>query len=153
MSKKWGRIISQWVALGAYCACAAVILAESAMDADSSSNQSNQVAGGIQDAIDKNYDKNAIKELKDFAVSFTCPSDFSVFVGDRVSFSVVYSPEDTSYRNLIWDYDTENASSRGFCACSAARCGKRSVMQNTGSFSSSPITTSTVSPFTLLTTP
>lgn len=108
MAKKWGRIVSQWVALGAYCACAVVILAESAMDADTSSNQSNQVAGGIQDAIDKNYDKTAIKELKDFAVSFTCPSDFSVFVGDRVSFSVVYSPEDTSYKNLIWDYDTED---------------------------------------------
>ena len=122
MSKKWGRIISQWVALGAYCACAAVILAESAMDADSSSNQSNQVAGGIQDAIDKNYDKNAIKELKDFAVSFTCPSDFSVFVGDRVSFSVVYSPEDTSYRNLIWDYDTEDVD---FSEADSSICFKR----------------------------
>ena len=122
MSKKWGRIVSQWVSLGAYCACAAVILIESAMDADSSSNQSNQVAGGIQDAIDKNYDKTAIKELKDFAVSFSCPSDFSVFVGDRVSFSVVYSPEDTSYRNLIWDYDTEDVD---FLEADSSICFKR----------------------------
>ncbi len=40
-----------------------------------------------------------------------------------------------------------------FFICSAARCGRRSVTLTTGSFSSSPITTSTSSPSFFATTP
>lgn len=104
--KKVFRKIVQWGSLALFLACGTVIMVESAMDGESSGNQSGAVTDQIQDAINKNHDKETIKEIKNFAVTFENPhSDWTYIVGDKLRFSVTFSPSDTSYKELDWSVD------------------------------------------------
>ena len=53
----------------------------------------------------------------------------------------------------IWNFSASNSLAAVFLSCSLARWGSRSVMQNTGSPSSSPMVTVTVLPSLRQTTP
>lgn len=88
----------------AYIACAVVILVESGVDGKNSADQSNGVADQIQDSIDKNHDKNTIKEIQDFSIEFKDRKDGDIYsVGDTLSYDVSYSPSDTSFKELKWE--------------------------------------------------
>ena len=50
--------------------CAAVILAESAVDGTSSADKSNAITNIVQDVIDSNHDSNTIVDIHDFNLSF-----------------------------------------------------------------------------------
>ena len=96
--------IARIVSLLAYIACVVVILVESGVDGKNSADQSNGVADQIQDSIDKNHDKNTIKEIQDFSIEFTGRKDGDIYsVGDSLSYDFSYSPSDTSFKELKWE--------------------------------------------------
>ena len=95
--------------MGAYIGASATILIESAIDGEGSTKQSDAITSQVQDAIDKNYDKNAIKEISDFQVSFDQDiASRPFFPGDVLSYSISYQPIDTTYKNLIWTIEDES---------------------------------------------
>ena len=58
------------LSLGMFLTCAAVILAESAVDGTSSADKSNAITNIVQDVIDSNHDSNTIVDIHDFNLSF-----------------------------------------------------------------------------------
>lgn len=86
-----------------FLGCAATILIESGIDGENSGAQSGNVTDQVQDVIDKNHDKDTIKDIKDFDISFISPKeDNAYFVGDVLQYTVTFSPKDTSYTTLNW---------------------------------------------------
>ena len=109
MKRNWLKLTAAWIFLGAYIGASATILIESAIDGEGSTKQSDAITSQVQDAIDKNYDKNAIKEISDFQVSFDQDiTSHSFFPGDVLSYSVSYQPIDTTYKNLIWTVEDDS---------------------------------------------
>ena len=95
-----------FVCLGAYIGASLTILIESAIDGDHSSKQSDVITGQVQDMIDRNYDKNALKDIEDFNITFAESIEGRSFhAGDTLAYSVSYSPVDTSYKTLKWEID------------------------------------------------
>lgn len=89
--------------LGAYIICALTILIESGIDGKNSADQSNSVTDQIQDAIDKSHDNKTIKEITNFNISFNNPnSNNTYFVGDNLTYTIDYTPSDTSFKELTW---------------------------------------------------
>lgn len=102
--KKWLKTAAAFVCLGAYVGASLTILIESAIDGDNSSKQSDIITGQVQDAIDKNYDKNALKDIEDFNISFSEDiENHPFFAGDALTYSIGYKPVDTSYKTLDWN--------------------------------------------------
>ncbi len=109
MKRIWLKLTAAWIFLGAYIGASATILIESAIDGEGSTKQSDAITSQVQDAIDKNYDKNAIKEISDFQVSFDQDiASRPFFPGDVLSYSISYQPIDTTYKNLIWTIEDES---------------------------------------------
>lgn len=95
--------IVQWTSFVLFLGCSATILIESGIDGENSGAQSGNVTDQVQDLIDKNHDKETIKDIRDFSVSFVSPTeDDTYFVGDVLQYSLGFVPEDTSYKTLNW---------------------------------------------------
>lgn len=93
------RDILKWGSLGCFMVAVLVICIEAAIPADISANQSNNVAGVVQDELNKNHDKETIRDLNSFDIQFD-NNKKEYFVGDKLKFDVSYDPIDTSFRNL-----------------------------------------------------
>ena len=53
--------------------------------------------------IDKNHDRETIKDIKDFAITFVSPNEDNTYsVGDVLQYSITFTPNDTSYKTLNW---------------------------------------------------
>ena len=95
--------IVQWASFAIFLGCSATILIESGIDGENSGAQSGGVTDQVQDLIDKNHDKETVKEIRDFSVSFVSPTeDNTYFVGDVLQYSLGFIPENTSYKTLNW---------------------------------------------------
>lgn len=95
--------IVQWTSFALFLGCSATILIESGIDGENSGAQSGNVTDQVQDLIDKNHDKETIKDIRDFSVSFVSPTeDNAYFVGDVLQYSLGFIPADTSYKTLNW---------------------------------------------------
>lgn len=95
--------IVQWASFAIFLGCSATILIESGIDGENSGAQSGGVTDQVQDFIDKNHDKETVKEIQDFSVSFVSPAENNTyFVGDILQYSLGFIPEDTSYKTLNW---------------------------------------------------
>lgn len=64
------RNILKWGSLACFLTAVSVIFIEAAMPVSISASQSNDVAGAVQDELDKNHDKETIKDIKSFKVNF-----------------------------------------------------------------------------------
>lgn len=96
--------ICEWSSLGLFILSSLIILIESGMDGESSGEQSGAITGQVQDAIDKNYDKESFKAIKDFDLTFSKPIERKTFyVGDSLTYLTSYTPEDTSYKSLAFE--------------------------------------------------
>lgn len=103
MRKGVVKNIFKWGSLGAYIICVLTILIESGIDGKNSADQSNSVTDQIQDAIDKNHDNKTVKEINNFNISFNNPnSNNTYFVGDNLTYTIDYTPSDTSFKELTW---------------------------------------------------
>lgn len=89
----------KWGSFACFLTAVSVIMVEAAMPSAVSAGQSNGVAGVVQDEIDKNHDKETIKEIKDFSINFINPKE-NYFVGDKLKYDVTYVPVDTSFKNI-----------------------------------------------------
>ncbi len=108
MSKFSIKKFSKWFFLGLFIACSLTILIESGIDGTNSANQSNAITDQVQDAIDKNHDKNTIKEIEDFSVKFTNANDDNIYyVNDTLTYDFSFTPIDTSFK----DVEIENSNS------------------------------------------
>ena len=67
--------IVQWASFAIFLGCSATILIESGIDGENSGAQSGGVTDQVQDLIDKNHDKETVKEIRDFSVSFVSPTE------------------------------------------------------------------------------
>lgn len=104
MKKKWIKPFIKWSFLALYVAFGTVIMVESGIDGTSSGKQSDAVTDQVQDIIDKNYDKDAIREIKDFDIAFARPIEGTTFyVGESLSYSISFSPLDTTYKTLDFE--------------------------------------------------
>ena len=92
MSMKKARQLKKgisFVCLGAYIGASLTILIESAIDGDHTSKQSDVITGQVQDMIDRNYDKNALKDIEDFNITFAESIEGRSFhAGDTLAYSV-----------------------------------------------------------------
>lgn len=95
------RNILKWGSLACFLTAVSVIFIEAAMPVSISAGQSNDVAGAVQDELDKNHDKETIKDIKSFKVNFIDLKE-TFFVGETLKFDIEYTPVDTSYKNLTY---------------------------------------------------
>ena len=94
------KAVIKWLSLAAFLCCVTVIFVESAIPGEESANQSNDVAGLIQNGIDSDYDKENLKDIEGFDV--LPERTEGLFVGDVITYEVHYHPEETSYPSLDW---------------------------------------------------
>ncbi len=103
MKLRWLKKAFQWTFLAAYVGACALILVESAIDGEGSSEQSNAIAARVEDIFNKNYDHREVKELRDFDVAFDKDPSKNVFhTGDVVKYTCSFSPSDASDPTLKW---------------------------------------------------
>lgn len=104
VKKNLFKNICKWSSLALFLISSLIILIESGIDGESSGEQSGAITGQVQDAIDKNYDKESFKAIKDFNLTFSLPIEGKTFyVGDSLSYKTSYTPEDTSYKSLSFE--------------------------------------------------
>ena len=101
------RTIIKWLSLTAFLCCSLVILIESAIPGEQSKEQSDNIAGIVQDGIDNDYDEENIKDIESFEVLPEKTED--ILVGETISYAVSYNPEDTSYPSLVWNVSDPSA--------------------------------------------
>ena len=89
------------LSLGMFLTCAAVILAESAVDGTSSADKSNAITNIVQDVIDSNHDSNTIVDIHDFNLSFNNEQYKDIYnPGDILTYETVFEPSSTSFIGL-----------------------------------------------------
>ncbi len=104
MKTKWIKPFIKWSFLALFLTFGTVIMVESGIDGTNSGKQSDAVTDQVQDIIDKNYDKDALREIKDFDIDFARPIEGETFyVGDSLSYSISFSPLDTTYKTLDFE--------------------------------------------------
>ena len=101
------RNFLKWGSLTCFLATVLTILIEAAIPANISADQSNDIAGVVQDELDKNHDKETIKDIDKFDIILNSTKDI-YYVNEVVSYSINYVPIDTSYKNL--DYEISDSS-------------------------------------------
>lgn len=105
MNKTAEKII-KWGSLGMFIACSLTILIGASLDGDISENRSGIITDFINQIIDDHHDRETIKEIEGFDISFENDETNKIYyVGDTLSYSVRYSPIDTSYKALEWTID------------------------------------------------
>ena len=113
MKTKWIKPFIKWSFLALYIAFGTVIMVESGIDGTNSGKQSDAVADQVQDMIDKNYDKDALREIKDFDIDFAREIEGTTFyVGETLSYSISFSPLDTTYKTLDFEVLDNGTSDR-----------------------------------------
>lgn len=109
MKTSWKKIIYrivQWGFLAAFvCACI-LILVESATPGTESASQSTAIATIINERIEENHDKKTIKEIEDF--SFEYDNSKTLYPGDTLDYTIGYTPEDTTYKNVTFSLSNES---------------------------------------------
>ncbi|HBB06066.1 MAG TPA: hypothetical protein DCZ41_05805, partial [Firmicutes bacterium] len=104
MKTKWIKPFIKWSFLALFLTFGTVIMVESGIDGTNSGKQSDAVTDQVQDIIDKNYDKDALREIKDFDIDFARPIEGETFyVGESLSYSISFSPLDTTYKTLDFE--------------------------------------------------
>lgn len=101
------KAVMKWLSLAAFLCCVTVIFVESAIPGEESADQSNDVAGLIQNGIDSDYDKENLKDIEGFEI--LPERTEGLFVGDVISYDVRYHPEETSYPSLDWTISAPDA--------------------------------------------
>lgn len=65
------RNIFKWGSLTCFLVAVLVILIEAAIPSDISAGQSNDIANVVQDELNKNHDKETIKEIDSFDINLS----------------------------------------------------------------------------------
>lgn len=85
-----------------------VILVESGLDGVTSSGQSDAITSVVQDSMNEDYDKDNVIELENFEVKIENPRESNLYyVNETFTYSITYTPENTSYKDINYDYDGE----------------------------------------------
>lgn len=111
MKKPSIRDVARYTSLALFIGLSLTILIESAFKGTESTKQSDAFANPIQDALNQDYDRSSLVDIKDFSLVFEKEGD-AFFVGDSLTYSISYSPEDTSYKNLSFEV-LDNHGSKG----------------------------------------
>ena len=96
------RNIFKWGSLTCFLVAVLVILIEAAIPSDISAGQSNDIANVVQDELNKNHDKETIKEIESFDINLSSSKGI-YYVGETIKYSVSYTPIDTSYKNIKYE--------------------------------------------------
>lgn len=105
MNKVVERIL-RWGSLAMYVACSITILVEASLDGTKSGNRSGIITNFVNQIIDNRHDRETIKEIENFDISFDgAKEDSTYYVGDVLSYSVTYSPSNTSFKGLSWNIE------------------------------------------------
>ncbi len=101
------KTVFKWIFLGCYVIAGVVILAESAVEGEESAAQSDSVTSIFNDSLDQDYDEDNVIDIEDFDVDFSTGNQTSFYPGDTTSFSVGYTPSDTSFKSIDVSYDED----------------------------------------------
>ena len=96
------RNLFKWGSLTCFLVAVLVILIEAAIPSDISAGQSNDIANVVQDELNKNHDKETIKEIESFDINLSSSKGI-YYVGETIKYSVSYTPIDTSYKNIKYE--------------------------------------------------
>lgn len=102
MKKPSIKTVIRYASLALFVGLSLTILIESAFEGTESTKQSDAFANPIQDALDQDYDKKSLLDIKDFSLLFQNEKDV-YNVGESLSYTPSFSPEDTSYKNLSFE--------------------------------------------------
>ena len=101
------KTVFKYFFLACYVAAGAVILAESAVEGTESAAQSNSVTSIFNDSLDDDYDEENIIDIKDFDVTFSTGDKTSFYPGETTTFTIGYTPSNTSFKSIDIDYDED----------------------------------------------
>ena len=102
----WFYELIRWGAFSVFLICIIIILAESAMPGTQSGQQSGGVTDIVEDNLNDGYDKENLIDIKDFNIVTNPFKDF-YYIDDKINYEVLYEPENTSYKALIFKSSDE----------------------------------------------
>ncbi len=101
------KTVFKYIFLAGYIAAGVVILAESAVKGTESAAQSNSVTSIFNDSLDDDYDEENVIDIKDFDVTFSTGDKTSFYPGETTTFTIGYTPSNTSFKSIDIDYDED----------------------------------------------